>query len=785
MLFEKTKVVRSAEKYLALGKIPEAIKEYEQLVANDLEDLTALNMLGDLYVRVGNKEKAMTCFIRIAEHYREEDFTLKAIAMYKKIERLRPRDPEVAEKLAALYGMQGLIVEARAQYLIVADAYTRAAEPRKALEVLRNIADLDPENTDIRIKLAEGYLKEGITSEAATAFVVAGEHLLARGAVDGAVETYARALEIQPNDQRVLNGILAAHAARGTADEAVEIIERAVVENPDEAPLLEILARAYISGEDAAGAERVTAELAARDPASYLRFVEVAHLYLKAGDLDAAISVVARIVEQMLAAREEVALLELVNEALARDPEHVQALRLLVRIHWWQRDMDKLRAALERLLEAAEAGGLVEDERYALTQLTRLVPDQPGYFDRLQELGGEAAEASVEALPDFQSAGDGVPIFEGAAISGESAGFPEAVDSSQQTDAFESHTVTEAPPTDPSASFADLDQMPASIDDSAAMTGAIEAEASGSGFQEIDFESVVAEELPSLHDVSKGPGPDRQTMFRQELESVDFYINQGYADIALDTLELLERQFGPHADINVRRDLLKSAPAPAAVSGPADQKQAKELADAAGFNKVEIESTPTPASVPFVPAENLSAHPAQEPPPSSPAPVVDPGLADLIEEFRVAAEDEEPRPSEGDFETHYNLGLAYKDLYMPDEAVEEFQVAAGLVRPGDGTARYLQCCNMLGHCFLQKGLPRLAVMWFKKGLNSPGHSEDEYQALRYDLGSAYEEMGNLDQAIEVFSEVYGVNISYRGVAEKLQQLQERKSAEKQETPATR
>src|SRR5438128_4028567 len=257
MQFEKTKVVRSAEKYLALGKIPEAIKEYEQQVANDLEDLTALNMLGDLYVRVDNKEQATRCFVRIAEHYREEDFALKAIAMYKKIERLRPRDPEVAEKLAALYGMQGLIVEARAQYLIVADAYTRSGESRKALEVLRNIADLDPENTDIRIKLAEGYLKEGVTSEAAAAFVVAGEHLVARGAADAAVDAYSRALEIQPNDQTVLNGILEAHAARGTADEAVEIIERAVTENPDEASLLEILARAYISAEDAAGAERV------------------------------------------------------------------------------------------------------------------------------------------------------------------------------------------------------------------------------------------------------------------------------------------------------------------------------------------------------------------------------------------------------------------------------------------------------------------------------------------------------------------------------------------------
>ena len=69
MLFEKAKVVRAAEKYLAQGKIPAAIKEYEQLVANDHDDLTALNMLGDLYTRVGNKKDAITCFLRIAEHY--------------------------------------------------------------------------------------------------------------------------------------------------------------------------------------------------------------------------------------------------------------------------------------------------------------------------------------------------------------------------------------------------------------------------------------------------------------------------------------------------------------------------------------------------------------------------------------------------------------------------------------------------------------------------------------------------------------------------------------------
>lgn len=154
---------------------------------------------------------------------------------------------------------------------------------------------------------------------------------------------------------------------------------------------------------------------------------------------------------------------------------------------------------------------------------------------------------------------------------------------------------------------------------------------------------------------------------------------------------------------------------------------------------------------------------------------IDPGLAAIFEEFR-SDEDETAAAADGDYETHYNLGHAYKEMALLDDAVEEFQLAAKMVSPQDGTPRYLQCCNMLGHCFMEKGMPRLAVMWFKKGLDAPGHTEDEYQALRYELGTAYEELGSLDQAIDVFTEVYGVNISYRGVADKLRELQAQKTS---------
>src|SRR5678816_4782674 len=101
----------------------------------------------------------------------------------------------------------------------------------------------------------------------------------------------------------------------------------------------------------------------------------------------------------MLAGREERELLELVNSVLERDPDSVSALRMLVRIYWWQRDMDLLRSALERLAEAAEAAELVDEERYALTQLVRLAPDEPRYLDRLNLLGGLQDEAAEDFAP--------------------------------------------------------------------------------------------------------------------------------------------------------------------------------------------------------------------------------------------------------------------------------------------------------------------------------------------------------------------------------------------------
>jgi tetratricopeptide (TPR) repeat protein len=152
---------------------------------------------------------------------------------------------------------------------------------------------------------------------------------------------------------------------------------------------------------------------------------------------------------------------------------------------------------------------------------------------------------------------------------------------------------------------------------------------------------------------------------------------------------------------------------------------------------------------------------------------LDAGLAEIFEEYKASAESDDDANGNGDYETHFNLGLAYKEMDLFEEALEEFQVAAGMVAPDDGTPRYLQCCNLLGHCFMQKGVPQLAVKWFNKGFTTPTASEDERQALRYELAAAYEQLGDLPRAIDLFTEVYGINVSYRGVNERLRELKAR------------
>jgi pilus assembly protein FimV len=173
------------------------------------------------------------------------------------------------------------------------------------------------------------------------------------------------------------------------------------------------------------------------------------------------------------------------------------------------------------------------------------------------------------------------------------------------------------------------------------------------------------------------------------------------------------------------------------------------------------------AAAPSDAAASNNIPPTSEAKPASP---VDVGpLKEVFDEFRaelgeMGAEDE-------DLETHYNLGIAFREMGLLEEAISEFQKVAKASERGRPFPYSMQCYTLLGLAFMDRGQPSIAAMWYERALHLPDIEPESALALRYDLGVAQESAGESEAALKSFSQVYAVNIDYRDVGERIAALQ--------------
>lgn len=139
-----------------------------------------------------------------------------------------------------------------------------------------------------------------------------------------------------------------------------------------------------------------------------------------------------------------------------------------------------------------------------------------------------------------------------------------------------------------------------------------------------------------------------------------------------------------------------------------------------------------------------------------------PSLEEIVESFKQGVAE---NLSAEDFDTHYNLGIAYREMGLIDEAVNEFEIAA------ESPEYFIGCCSLLGLCMREKGDAEGEMGWYRKGLDKSDLVESERLALLYELGEAYESSGNLDAALETFTDVSGADSSYRDVEARVAALQ--------------
>lgn len=680
MSFDKAKAMRNAERHVAQGKIRAAISEYRSVVENDPRDIATLNMLGDLYAKSAEKRDAVKCYLQVAEHYNTQGFAQKAIAVYNKISRIQPDSIEVSAKLAELHKVKGSLSEARAHYMTLAEHYQKNGRRLEALAMFKQIALLDPNNTEVCINLADSYIREGQRDDAVEAYAEAGARFSRQNRHEEAIRALMRGFDIRATDLRILNGLVKAQSALGRAGKAASLLEEILEDEPYNRDVLYLLIECCLDSQNAAGAEKAVIKLVEIEPANYPKFLDLIRIYLNGNDPESAARILTMTSEYLLAGGQAEECGKWINEILERDPSQLTGLRLLVRYNSWLNDENGFRLGLERLYAAAATRGSVEDERFALAQLVVIRPHETRYRDRLNEINTEYGydDSPVdEELLRAQFVKD-EPVDEAA---------PEAVSVEPTQNGHQNGFETNG------------HVVEAAIIENSSGTVVINEQAS---------------ELPALSHA------DEQEL-QKEIESITFYIENDYNDLAEKALAELATRFGDRPEIAELRNRIGAE--------PVAEIQAEIVAQEYVANTL--------------------------------------GISEIRSEFGIEATEES---DSSDYETHYQMAVAYQEMGLMEDAIREFQDAIALTTPDDGTRRFFQCANLLGHCFLENGTAKHAVKWINRALETSDISDEEYHGLWYELGRAYESDGDTENAAKYFEQVYAENVDFRDVSERLKGL---------------
>lgn len=842
MALNKAKAMESALKSLNQGKVGQAIQEYQTILRSDPNDQVVLMTVGDLFVRQSNMSQAVEYFERLAQLYLNDGFNSKAIAIYKKISKLAPSETQPLEKLANLYVQQGVLSEARPIFLQLAEAHLKANQTAKAVEVLRRLLEVEPDNPRVQRRLAELYMAMGQKKEAAQTYLHFARYLQEHGDSGEALKMIDAAISAQPGDSEALTLKARMLGSTGNADAALDALSKLPNADSSSETIGLQIDLCLKSGKSDRAVELVQdADL--KGPEKYALVSRVVSSLMDADKQDEAIRLISGIRESAISSGNQEHLAKILVSATEKLNDRIEPHEWLVDLYRRTAD-NNLSDAQSQLAEALINAGDAQRAEVTLNEILEREPDNELARQRLSQVQKKLGRASTA---------------------------PAELDAS----AFE------PPAREPLAGAPAERQSPANeagLDDETqqfitqALTDVDLFSSYGLSQKAIQLLETILQRVPQhaptlerLLDLSVGSGNDRRTAeLAAQLERI--YTQRGDAKNAERFTELrsrFQRASGateeelaappvrsepsppaptaaappdfstsgtqpqppagavpaPEAEIDLSDEWesLSSQPEPRPQPEPPPPVQPSpepeaempefdlELVAEPGQGNNEPENSeslldrlvaevegleaaspeaPIAAAVPVpqptahrkhptAPTEEIPAirRPSAAAEPALQAPDNLHELSEVFQEFRAELGEMEAQEQNEDLETHYNLGIAYREMGLLDEAIGEFQKVAKAVQDGQPFRYAMQCCTFLGLTFTDKMEPKIAALWYERALALPGLEQETVIALRYDLAMAEEQAGNVDAALESFRQVYAMNIDYRDVSERISALQ--------------
>lgn len=731
MSSKKDKFLESAQRFILKGQIDRAIKDYEQVVALDPKEIRHRQRLAELLVRAGRKGEAAGEYDAIGKYYADNGYFLKAIAVYKQIQKLDPGNIKVTLTLASLNEKQGLIGNALAEYGLSVDYYEKNGQLPEALKVIEQMLAIDADNPATCQKYAEMLYVMGVHEKAYQTFTQLSQSLKKRGNEYAFEQVNTRISVLFPDWQEPSLEMLAEQVKNGDVENAIPKLSGLIKKDSSNLNAWKLLVEAYRLKEDS---ER----------------------------LKLTFSLIIRMFPDELFAREGIILCA-VNEGRFNDAVELLSLHapyfetqgayqtleaLYFKCQEWSSDDGRIIAGLKSLY--GKSG-----DREKLAAVEKRLTAQPAI------------------LPDEEEPVDGeIPLtFDDAVVVQEqTSAFPE-----EQLETAETAVTSE--PSEPSEPEWEEEIYLAVDDEEGDLSVEISTET------EPSFASEAAAFVPE-------PEPELR---EEEIAAVDELVSaveeeEAEDELTFDTNQPIEFDFeeSPLIPADNEDDLLLE-PVEEPVLEPQEmdfQEPAYDAGDAEivealndGTQKEEIASCETEECAVGVGEESvlfsldiskdmdefLDQFDELLTIPLEAEPVVSAKFDKyswdgMFSEFKKGID---AQVDVGDTETHYDLGIAYKEMGLFDDAIKEFQTAS--VNP----QRRVDCLTLQAVCYREKGEFGMAEELLQNGIGLEELAGAELLSLKYELALLFENSGRMDDALRIYCEVNAVNPDFHGVAGKI------------------
>ncbi|HVK63404.1 MAG TPA: tetratricopeptide repeat protein [Polyangium sp.] len=773
MAVDRDKVLRAAQKFVEGKRWDKAIAEFQKLIVEDPKDVRVLLKIGDCHLKIEQYAEAIETYEVVARLYIEQKppEPLKAIRVYRQIlEIIDKRAPKLLERfgwvlprLAELYTQLGLTSDAAATYDDIANRLHKANKDREAIEPLKKVVDLDPQNPVPRLRLAEAYSRLKDTPAAIGQLGQAAEVLVKIGRRDDAMKVLDRLLAIKPDGKyaKVAARMYLERAQQTDAMTALAKLQISFKENPKDLETLGLLAKAFDKLGQAPKATEVMKEAArlAKEAKKNDEFNELVDALLARAPNDDA-------VRQLAAQRpapprkqvEDDSVIVVGDDYVDVDDLPPESSEPPIPLQPSHHDDEALRA--RQYMQRAEAYRSQYDYPSAIAILldaVAMVPTSHELRSRLVDVLKEAGdeEGAIRQMLIFAQR---------LSVEGDVKRAAELLDEVLLMDSSQPEAIqmlralgfqVEAP--QPQQSYPQQQGYPYA--QQPGQLGALDDPFSGVPAQHHAYAQ--QPQYPAQpYTPPQQPAPTRSqtghTLDEDVLEQIDFYANQGMLDDARAMLDEQLALLPNHPLLLYKRAELEQMGRPSYVP---------DLPG--GGSGIITKKSEYPADNDFKEIQDM-INDLEFAPEAAAAPPEFPGVnvEKIFDEFKQGVQ---AQISDADSATHYDLGVAYREMGMYMDAIHEFEVAAR------DPSRECVCRSVIGMIHLQLGNVDAAIDAFLRGLEARQKTRDQELALAYELADAYEARKNPEQALYYFKRAGQIDPNHRdprgGVQDRIRRLE--------------